>query len=131
MQAIGQVDTVDVAAADRKAVEALVGSWRRGAAIESIERLGGLYSAMSDPAWDLADVAVEADLDDDGVEHLLAAYGDEKLDRDLRRRVEALGPVTDVVWGLWAFVQEANGNRAEDFATYGRVRLDRAARTLG
>lgn len=88
------------------------------------------YSAMGDPAWDLADVAVEAALDDEGVDHLLSAYAVGLVDRELRQRVVQMGPVTDVVWALWAFVQEVNGNRDDDFATYGRRRLDRAARCL-
>jgi thiamine kinase-like enzyme len=86
------------------------------------------YSGMNDPAWDLADLCVEAELDADQQEHLLRAYSGGEPDTEMRQRVHRLGPVTDLLWGLWALVQERNGNPAQDFGTYGRERLQRADR---
>lgn len=88
------------------------------------------YSGMHEPAWDLADLVVEAGLDPEHREHLMHTYTGGDPDDDLSHRVDELGPVTDVLWGLWALVQERDGNRAHDFGGYGRRRLDRAARAL-
>ena len=84
------------------------------------------YSAMGDPAWDLADVVVEAALDPAATDRLLASYSDGEVSPALRDRVAALGPVTDLLWGLWALVQSRDGNQAMDYATYGRDRIRRA-----
>ncbi len=89
------------------------------------------YSGMGDPAWDLADVAVEADLDRAARSALLDAYveaGNGPKDSGLRARVDDLAPVTDLLWGLWALVQDQDGNRSDDWIPYARHRLDRAAR---
>lgn len=86
------------------------------------------YSAMGDPAWDLADVMVEAALDPPATDRFLAAYSGAAVEPALRARVADLAPVTDLLWGLWALVQHRDGNDAMDYATYGRNRIERAAR---
>jgi len=86
------------------------------------------YSAMGDPAWDLADIVVEASLDPVATERFLASYSDGEVDPALRSRVADLAPVTDLLWGLWAMVQHHDGNHAMDYATYGRTRIERAGR---
>lgn len=88
------------------------------------------YSGMNEPAWDLAHLAVEAGLLPHQRAALIEAYTGGSPDPDLRDRVEELGPVTDLLWGLWGLAQERDGNEAEDFGAYGRQRLDRAARAL-
>jgi len=85
------------------------------------------YSGRNDPAWDLADLSVEADLDVEAEGAMLDAYG---ADASLRERVTAMKPVTDVVWGLWALIQDADHNPALDFPAYAQTRLTRAARAL-
>jgi thiamine kinase-like enzyme len=87
------------------------------------------YSAMGDPAWDLADLMVECRLDDEATERFLGAYAGGPVAPALRERVAAMGPVTDLLWGLWSLVQVQDGNDAMDFATYGNRRLRRAGRT--
>lgn len=84
------------------------------------------YSAMNDPAWDLAHLSVECALDGDDHERLLRAYAGGPPPADLRRRVGLLRGVSDVVWGLWALVQHADANPATDFASYAADRLRRA-----
>lgn len=84
------------------------------------------YSAMGDPAWDLADVVVEAALDPLAVNRFLISYSGGAVDPILRARVADLAPVTDLLWGLWALVQHRDGNDAMDYATYGRNRIARA-----
>jgi thiamine kinase-like enzyme len=86
------------------------------------------YSAMGDPAWDLADVVVEADLGPEAIDRFLASYSGGAVDPALPGRVARLAPVTDLLWGLWALVQHRDGNDAMDYATYGRHRIGRAAR---
>ena len=88
------------------------------------------YSGMGEPAWDLADLAVEAELGPALREDLVHAYTRGAPDPDLSRRMDELAPVTDLLWGLWALTQERNGNQAGDFGPYGRRRLDRAADAL-
>ncbi|MBL8776174.1 MAG: phosphotransferase [Acidimicrobiales bacterium] len=84
------------------------------------------YSGLNDPGWDLAHLSVECGLDPDDHERLLQAYCGGAPPRDLRRRVDLLRGVSDVVWGLWALVQHADGNTATDFEAYALERLRRA-----
>ena len=84
------------------------------------------YSGLNDPGWDLAHLSVECGLDPDDHERLLQAYGGGAPPKDLRRRVDLLRGVSDVVWGLWALVQHADGNAATDFRAYALDRLRRA-----
>lgn len=88
------------------------------------------YSAMNDPAWDLANFSVEAGLDDRGDEVLLAAYTEREPTPRLLARVTAAKALTDVVWAAWALVQDADGNPAQDFPAYAEFRLERARRAL-
>jgi thiamine kinase-like enzyme len=85
------------------------------------------YSGMNDPAWDLAHLSVESGLDADDHERLLHAYCGGDSPAEVRRRVDLLRGVTDVVWGLWALVQHADGNDATDFEAYAADRFTRAA----
>lgn len=84
------------------------------------------YSGLNDPGWDLAHLSVECGLDPDDHERLLLAYCGGAPPKDLRRRVDLLRGVSDVVWGLWALVQHADGNTATDFEAYALDRLRRA-----
>lgn len=84
------------------------------------------YSGMNDPAWDLAHLSVESGLDADDHERLLRAYCGGDPPAELQRRVDLLRGVTDVVWGLWALVQHADGNRVTDLESYAAARLQRA-----
>lgn len=105
------------------------------AAGEGLRLVDWEYSAMGDPAWDLADLTVEAGLDAEQRDALLAAYAAGPPGSALRERVAALEPVTDVLWGLWYLVRAADeaqagaGEHAADaFVEQGRARLERAAR---
>lgn len=85
------------------------------------------YSGLNDPGWDLAHLSVECGLDRDDHDRLLHAYCGGAPPADLRRRVDLLRGVSDVVWGLWALVQHADGNTATDFESYALGRLHRAS----
>lgn len=84
------------------------------------------YSGMNDPAWDLAHLSVECELAPADNDRLLHAYSGGEPPADLRRRVDLQRGVTDVLWGLWALVQQADGNDAIDFERYAVKRLRRA-----
>ena len=84
------------------------------------------YSGLNDPGWDLAHLSVECGLDPDDHGRLLHAYCGGPPPADLCRRVALLRGVSDVVWGLWALVQHADGNTATDFEAYAEARLRRA-----
>jgi thiamine kinase-like enzyme len=88
------------------------------------------YSGLNEPAWDLADLAVEAGLDSTHRDALVRAYSGGRPDTALSDRIAELAPVTDLLWGLWALGRERDSNRPEDFGAYGRRRLERAARAL-
>lgn len=81
------------------------------------------YSAMGDPAWDLADYSVEAGLDTGQRETMLEAYCDGHVDSGLRDRVVMLEPITDVFWGLWSMDQDDSGNDSVDFRAYAEQRF--------
>ena len=97
--------------------------WRDGGGVVLVD---WEYSAMNDPAWDLAHLSVESGLDVADHDRLLRAYCGGDPPADLRRRVDLLRGGTDVVWGLWALVQHADGNAVTDFESYAAARLERA-----
>ncbi|MBA5777905.1 phosphotransferase family protein [Stappia sp. F7233] len=84
------------------------------------------YSAMADPAWDLAYFVLETGLDVSAQAALLDAYSSPQL----AGRVEVMKPICDMVSGLWALGQAAAGNPAADFNAYGMARLARAESAL-
>jgi thiamine kinase-like enzyme len=85
------------------------------------------YSSMSDPLWDLADFAVEAGLDVRGRRALLRAHGSSGLDEE--RRVRTYEALADLHWAAWLLLEEAAGNRAEDFGQQAAHRFARAGST--
>ncbi len=88
------------------------------------------YSGSNDPAWDLADVSAEADLDDDQEAALLEAYCAGPAPRALRGRVGLYRAVGHALWAVWAAIQHANGNPDGDFRSYARERMARGEAEL-
>lgn len=84
------------------------------------------YSAMADPAWDLAYFALEAEIGEEPLIRLLEGYGDARMGH----RVARMKPVCDCLSGLWALEQSRAGNAATDFNRYAKKRLDRARQAL-
>jgi len=87
------------------------------------------YSAMGDPAWDLADLVVEAGLDQRQRSDVVSGYAPGPLDPALQARIDALQPVTDLLWGLWYLVREQDEDGNGDLGDTGRRRIARAAAT--
>ncbi|CAN5302060.1 phosphotransferase family protein [soil metagenome] len=89
------------------------------------------YSGSNDPAWDLADVSAEAELDGDQEAVLLEAYCAGPAPRALRGRVGLYRAVGHALWAVWGAIQHANGNPDGDFRVYARERMARAEAALG
>ena len=83
------------------------------------------YSGMNDPMWDLGDLSVEAGLGPAQDRAMLAAYYGGSVSPMLRSRLVLYKAISDLHWALWALVQHANHNAAEDFLAYALRRLER------
>lgn len=83
------------------------------------------YSGMNDPMWDLGDLSVEAGLGPEQDRMMLAAYYGGSVSPMLRSRLVLYKAISDLHWTLWALVQHANHNAAEDFQAYAMGRLGR------
>ena len=84
------------------------------------------YSGMNDPAWDLADLSVEAGFDAEQDRAMVEAYRGGPAPPALYSRLEVYKAMSDLHWSVWGFVQHAKGNPAEDFWSYGLERLGRS-----
>jgi thiamine kinase-like enzyme len=88
------------------------------------------YSGMNDPAWDLADFTVEADLDRGDEDLLLRTYAGATSVESWRERVTMWKPVVDLMWSVWSVAEFEAGNPADDFVSEAERRLRRAERAL-
>jgi thiamine kinase-like enzyme len=82
------------------------------------------YAGMGDPFFDLGNFAVNHELDDDGEETLLAAYGSD--DRDALVLMRFMSDFREAMWGV---VQAAISDLDFDFDAYAREHLGRLERT--
>lgn len=87
------------------------------------------YSGNNDPMWDLGDLSVEAEFDDDQDKEFLHAYFEGPPPMFETGRMVMYKAMCDLLWTLWGVVQFANNNPAEDFWAYSVGRLNRC-RTL-
>jgi thiamine kinase-like enzyme len=89
------------------------------------------YSGMNDPAWDLADLSVEAGFDAEQDRAMVEAYRGGPAPPALYSRLEVYKAMSDLHWSVWGFVQHAKGNPAENLWSYGLERLGRARARMG
>jgi thiamine kinase-like enzyme len=82
------------------------------------------YSGMNDPMWDLGDLSVEAGFVPEQDRTMMDAYCGGTASPALYSRLEIYKAMSDLHWSLWGFVQHAKDNPAEDFWSYGLVRLE-------
>jgi thiamine kinase-like enzyme len=82
------------------------------------------YAGMGDPAFDLANFAVDNGLDEDGDRVLLDAYGGGELDAHVLMRF-----MSDFREAMWGVVQQAISELEFDFAAYAGEHLERLERT--
>lgn len=83
------------------------------------------YSGMNDPAWDIGDLAVEAELSPDKERRLVEAYFGGAPAPYERARVIIYKAMCDLLWTLWGLIQHADQNPADDFWAYAKRRFDR------
>jgi thiamine kinase-like enzyme len=82
------------------------------------------YAGLGDPAFDLANFAVNNDLDEEGDRALLAAYG--AADDDAHVLMRFMSDLREAMWGV---VQEAVSELDFDFAGYAEEHFARLERT--
>lgn len=83
------------------------------------------YSGMGDPLWDVADFAVECDLDESTEHRLLAAYLGRVPDASTLHRVRTYRCLSDLLWARWSLQEHAAGNDADDFVAEAARRSER------
>ncbi|ADZ69671.1 choline/ethanolamine kinase family protein [Polymorphum gilvum] len=86
------------------------------------------YSAMADPAWDLAYAALECGLDGGAERAMLATYAAAAGWVPAADRLAGFKALCATISALWALDQEAAGNPATDFGAYARLRFESADR---
>lgn len=89
------------------------------------------YSGMNDPLWDLGDLSVEAGFGPEQDRAMMEAYYGGPAPAALYSRLALYKTMSDLHWSLWAMVQHANYNPADDFQTYAATRLKRCKAQMG
>jgi thiamine kinase-like enzyme len=89
------------------------------------------YSGMNDPMWDLGDLSVEAGFGPEQDQAMMETYYGVGPPSALYSRLALYKTLSDLHWSLWAMVQHANGNPADDFRTYATRRLERCKARMG
>jgi len=82
------------------------------------------YAGMGDPFFDLANFAVNHELDEEGEHALLAAYGSD--DRDALVLMRFMSDFREAMWGV---VQQGISELDFDFAAYAEEHFERLERT--
>ncbi len=83
------------------------------------------YSGMNDPLWDLGDLSVEAEFNEDQDKELLSAYWGGEPPAEIMGRLVIYKAMCDLLWTLWGLIQHGNENPAEDFWAYSIGRFER------
>jgi thiamine kinase-like enzyme len=83
------------------------------------------YSGMNDPMWDLGDLSVEGNFDENQDMDLLVAYFNHAPSAADHGRMVIYKAMCDLLWTLWGLIQHANGNPADDFNAYALNRFNR------
>jgi thiamine kinase-like enzyme len=86
------------------------------------------YAGMGDPLFDLANFAVNHDLDDGAARALLEAYAGEVREED-ERGLALMRFMSDFREAMWGVVQAAVSSLDVDFEAYAREHFERMERT--
>jgi thiamine kinase-like enzyme len=89
------------------------------------------YSGMNDPVWDLSDLSIEAGFGPEQDRLMMETYCGGAAPPALYSRLVLYKAMSDLHWSLWALIQHANDNPAEDFLTYALERLERCKTLMG
>jgi len=83
------------------------------------------YSGNNDPCFELGNLSVEMEYDDEQINKLVRSYYGE-INENIISRVNLQGVVSDIGWSLWSYVQVENSNLNFDYNTHAIYRLERA-----
>jgi len=83
------------------------------------------YSGNNDPCFELGNLSVEMEYDDEQINKLVMFYYGE-INENIISRVNLQGVVSDIGWSLWSYVQVNNSNLNFDYSTHAIYRLERA-----
>ena len=83
------------------------------------------YSGNNDPCFELGNLSVEMEYDDEQINKLVRSYYGE-INENIISRVNLQGVVSDIGWSLWSYVQVKNSNLNFDYSTHAIYRLERA-----
>lgn len=89
------------------------------------------YAGNNDPMWDLGDLSVEAEFNDDQDAALMIAYFDGAPPADQVGRMVMYKAMCDLLWTLWGAIQHANDNPVDDFWAYAVNRFERCQALMG
>ena len=83
------------------------------------------YSGNNDPCFELGNLSVEMEYDDEQINRLVRCYYGE-INENIISKVNVQGVVSDIGWSLWSYVQVKNSNLNFDYSTHAIYRLERA-----
>jgi len=83
------------------------------------------YSGNNDPCFELGNLSVEMEYDDEQINKLVRSYYGE-INESIISRVNLQGVVSDIGWSLWSYVQAKNSNHNFDYSAHAIYRLERA-----
>jgi len=83
------------------------------------------YSGNNDPCFELGNLSVEMEYDDEQINKLVKSYYG-RMDEDIISRVNLQGIVSDIGWSLWSYVQVKNSNLNFDYNAHAIYRLEKA-----
>jgi len=84
------------------------------------------YSGNNDPCFELGNLSVEMEYDDEQINKLVRSYYGE-INENIISRVNLQGVVSDIGWSLWSYVQVKNSTNLNfDYSTHAIYRLERA-----
>jgi thiamine kinase-like enzyme len=83
------------------------------------------YSGNNDPCFELGNLSVEMEYDDEQINQLVKSYYGQINERIICRvNIQAI--VSDIGWSLWSYVQAENSNLNFDYNSHAKYRLERA-----
>jgi len=83
------------------------------------------YSGNNDPCFELGNLSVEMDYNDEQINQLVKYYYGEIHEKNISR-VKLQAIVSDIGWSFWSYVQAENSNINFDYSTHAIFRLERA-----
>jgi len=82
------------------------------------------YSGNNDPCFELGNLSVEMEYNDEQINKLVRSYYGE-INENIISKVYLQGVVSDIGWSLWSYVQAKISNNNFDYSMHGLNRLER------